>query len=151
MSRTALIGAATTLASMLAVSIAYAGQAAPAKTALTGPYLGSYTAKLTPEGAIDKGDARMAGKFTLVLRRNGTYSASNPLDGPTIRGRFAALTGHRLRFYDDFGCKTGGFERPQGGTYRWALDGTRLTFKRISEGPCWGRTQTLTYPVWRRK
>jgi hypothetical protein len=151
MSRTALIGVATTLTSMLAVSIGYAGQAAPARTVLSGPFLGSYTATLTPEGAIDKGDARMAGKFTLVLRRNGTYSASNPLDGPTVRGRLAALAGHRLRFYDDFGCKTGGFERPQGGTYRWSLDGRRLTLERVSEGPCWGRTQTLTYPVWIRK
>lgn len=150
MSRTRLIGAATGLASVVAALLAYGGPSASAGTSLTGPYLGSYRATLTPNGAIGKGDARMAGRFTLVLRRNGTYSASNPFDGPASRGRFAALAGHRLRFYDDLGCKTGGFERPQGGTYRWSLDGTRLTFKLVSEGPCWGRTQTLTYPVWIR-
>ena len=116
---------------------------------LSGPYLGSYRATLTADQAATRGEARMAGAFRLVLRRDGTYSAWNPLDGRT-NGRLAALPGRRLRFYADSGCLAGGFERPQGGTYGWSLNGRKLTLKHISEGACSGRTQTLTYPLWKR-
>jgi hypothetical protein len=91
----------------------------------------------------------MAGLFRLILRRNGTYSVWNPLDGKTD-GKLASLAGDRLRFYADSGCLFGGFERPEGGTYRWSRNGQRLSLRLVNEGPCSGRTQSLTYPVWIR-
>jgi hypothetical protein len=145
------IGVTTALVCLLATQLAHGRPAAPARPALDGPYLGSYTATLTLAEAEARGDSRMAGRFSLVLRANGTYGASNPLDGAVMRGRLAALPGHRLRFYGDDGCKMGGFERPGGGVYRWSLNGTRLTLRLVTEGPCTGRTQQLTYPVWIRK
>jgi hypothetical protein len=99
--------------------------------------------------AAARGDSRLRGRFTLVLRRNGTYTASDSLDG-RMNGRLAALSHHGLRFSDDSGCKFGGFERPQGGIYRWSLHGARLTLRLVSEGQCSGRTDTLTFPVWIR-
>lgn len=135
---------------ILLISMTQAGATQGSLTTVEGPFIGSYTGKLTANQAIDAGDARMAGKFFLVLRRNGTYTASNPLDGAS-RGRLAALPGKKLRFYKDTGCMFGNFERPRGGTYSWSLNGTRLTLRLVSEGPCWGRTQTLTYPVWKRR
>lgn len=148
---TALVAATvTTLVVGTAASVAPGATQAPGMAALTGPFLGSYVATLSPVQAETAGDPRMAGKFTLVLRRNGTYTATNPLDAPA-HGRLAALPGRRLRFYADSGCEYGGFERPRGGIYRWSLDGRRLTFRRVSEGRCTGRTQTLTYAVWTRK
>lgn len=126
------------------------GIGSAAQPKLSGPYVGSWAAQLGVAEAVRKGDYRLAGRFTLVLRRNGTYTMANPLDGAT-HGRLAALSGRRLRFSRDAGCLAGGFEAPAGGVYRWSVRGRRLTLGRISEGPCTGRTQTLTYPVWRRR
>lgn len=143
--------ATTALATlMVGVAASIGATQAPGMAPLAGPYVGSYVATLSAVQAETAGDPRMAGKFTLVLKRNGTYIASNPLD-PTAHGRLAVLPGRRLRFYADSGCEYGGFERPRGGVYRWSLDGRRLTFRLVSEGPCTGRTQTLTYPTWTRK
>jgi hypothetical protein len=114
---------------------------------LRGPYLGSYAATLTSAQAAARGDSRLAGRFTLVLRRNGTYTDSNGLDGRSA-GRLEALGNHRLRFNDDSACKSAGFERPEGGVYRWAANGPRLTLRLVNEGSCTGRTDTLTFPVW---
>lgn len=156
MSRSLVAGAVAALAVVLAATItvatAQAGRepSATGSTALSGPYLGSYTARLTMAQAVSRGDSRMAGRFTLVLRANGTYRASNPLDGVT-QGRLASLSGQRLRFSRDSGCLFGGFERPGGGIYRWSLSGRKLTLRLVTEGPCTGRTQTLTYPVWTRR
>jgi hypothetical protein len=143
---------AALLAVSLAAAAAEAGRAPSAvgAQAFAGPYLGSYSARLTLAQATARGDSRMAGRFTLVLRANGTYTASNPLDG-TMRGRLTALPGQRLRFSRDSGCLFGGFERPNGGIYRWSLSGRRLTLRLVTEGACTGRTQTLTYPVWLRR
>jgi hypothetical protein len=138
------------LAVLALATVAYGRTATAREHMLQGPYLGSYAATLTLAQASAQGDSRMAGKFTLALRANGTYRTSNPLDGPS-HGRLAALSGRRLRFYADVGCKFGGFERPQGGVYRWSMNGRRLTLHLVNEGPCTGRTQTLTYPVWVRK
>jgi hypothetical protein len=118
--------------------------------ALRGPYVGSYTATLTSAQAATRGDPRLAGRFTLVLRANGTYTDSNALDGQDD-GRVTALGHGRLRFYDDRFCKLGGLERPQGGIYRWSLNGRRLTLSLVNEGACTGRTDTLTFPVWARR
>jgi hypothetical protein len=118
--------------------------------ALRGPYVGSYTTTLTSTEAAARGDPRLAGTFTLELRRNGTYTDSNPLDGRDD-GRVAALGHGRLRFYDDRFCRLGGLERPRGGIYRWSLNGRRLTLSLVNEGACTGRTDTLTFPVWVRR
>jgi len=150
MQRIMLTAVATALAGTLLASAAQ-GQTDPGGAqALRGPYLGSYTATLTVAQAADKGDRRLAGKFRLVLRRNGTYTAANSFDPPSS-GKLAALSGHRLRFYADTGCTYGHFERPQGGIYRWSLNGTRLRLTLVSEGACTGRRDTLTFPVWKRK
>lgn len=139
-------------AGAIAATALLAGHAvgSAAEEKLAGPYIGSWNAQLTVAQAVRKGDYRLAGRFTLVLRRNSTYRMSNPLDGP-MYGRLAALPGHRLRFFDDSGCKGGAYEIPGGGVYRWSVRRGRLTLKRVTEGPCAGRTQTLTYPVWRRR
>jgi hypothetical protein len=149
-SRTIVITGVAILAACTLASLGYARTAGTEVQALRGPYLGSYTATVTLEQATARGESRMAGRYTLELMPNGRYVSSNPLDGRDS-GRLAALANHRLRFYDDRGCKFGGFERPQGGIYRWSLSGTRLTLRLVNEGPCTGRTQTLTYPVWIRR
>jgi hypothetical protein len=145
MPRTLVIGAV--LISSVAL-VAYGRVVRAGTRALEGPYLGSYAAVLTRAEAAARGDSRLAGRFTLVLRRNGTYSDSNLLDGRT-EGRLAALADHRLRFSDDSGC--GGLERPEGGVYGWSVNGERLTLRLVSEGPCSGRMDTLTFPVWIRR
>ena len=144
-----IIVAALAAAAFTAVSSAPAAAHHARGDVLRGAYLGSYTAFLSADQALDRGDPRMAGKFTLVLRSNGTYSDSNPLDGAS-KGRLADIGHHRLRFYRDRGCLYGNFERPQGGVYQWSLNGRSLTLRLVNEGPCTGRTQTLAYPVWRR-
>jgi hypothetical protein len=148
MPRTFVIGAVLVLTVAL---FAYGRLTVRAGTrALEGPYLGSYAAVLTRAEAAARGDSRLAGRFTLVLRRNGTYSDSNLLDGRAA-GHLAALADHRLRFYDDSGCGYGGLERPEGGVYQWSVNGEKLTLRLVSEGPCSGRTDTLTFPVWFRR
>ena len=149
MQRIMLTAVATALMATLIASAAQ-GRIDPGGGALSGPYLGSYTARLTVNQAAEKGDGRLAGKFTLVLRRNGTYTASNSFDGASS-GKLAALSGHRLRFYSDTGCLGGGFERPQGGIYRWSLSGARLKLTLVTEGACTGRRDTLTFPTWKRR
>jgi hypothetical protein len=134
---------------LLAV-LAYGRSTGAGERVLRGPFVGSYAAWVTSAQAQAKGDSRLAGRFTLVLRRDGTYSDSNPLDGHDD-GRVEALAGDRLRFHDDRGCKLGGYERPEGGVYRWSLNGRRLTLRLVNEGPCTGRTDTLTFPVWARR
>jgi hypothetical protein len=150
MFRIVIAVAASALAAATLGVLAQARAATEGPTAVSGPFIGSYTAHLTAERAARRGDSRLAGRFTLVLRRNGTYSASNPLDGMT-GGRLSALSGRRLRFSNDFACRAGGHERSRGGIYRWAITRRRLTLRLVSEGPCTGRTQTLTYPVWVRR
>jgi hypothetical protein len=152
MSRTILgITAAAALALVaLGGSVAQAGFSGAGGEQLSGPFLGTYTGKLTSSQAAALGDHRMTGRFRLVLRANGTYTDSNPLDGPS-HGKLAVLSGKRLRFYADNGCTFGGFERPQGGIYRWSLNGRKLTLRLVSEGACTGRTQSLAWVVWNRK
>jgi hypothetical protein len=146
MSRALVLSAALALSVAL---IAYGRTTGAGHGALRGPYVGSYSATLTSLQAGARGDSRLAGRFLLVIRRNGTYTDSNPLDGHDA-GRVEALGHHRLRFYDDRGCKLGGSERPEGGIYRWSVNGGRLTLRLVNEGGCTGRTDTLTFPVWIR-
>jgi hypothetical protein len=149
MSRRIIALAAVAIAATVAVTTAAAHRSG---VAVSGPFLGSYSATLTEAQASARGDDRLAGKFTLVLRRNGTYTVSNSFDGAS-HGKFEALSGKRLRFFHDSGCLGGGFERPQGGIYRWLLSGNGklLTIRLVNEGPCSGRTDTLTFPVWKRR
>ena len=147
MTRFAAIAAAAAAAHGLAASVALA-QAERATA--TGPFLGYYEAQLTTAQATARGDSRLAGHFILVLGRNGLYATYNSFDGSSA-GRFSVLSGHRLRFHDDIGCVEGGFEQAGGGVYRWSLNGNRLALRLVTEGPCTGRTQQLTYPVWTRR
>jgi hypothetical protein len=105
---------------------------------------------LTNAQAAERGDSRLAGRFTLMLLRNGTYTDSNPLDG-AASGHFEALASHRLRFHEDSACESGGFERVLGGIYSWTLNRRRLVLRLVNEGACSGRTDTLTFPVWIRR
>jgi hypothetical protein len=146
MSRTLITAAVAVAAAGLVTSIALGRSA----TTIHGPYLGTYTGFLTMQQANARGDGRLAGKFTLALRSNGTYVASNSFDG-SMHGQLAALANHRLRFSHDNGCTDGGFERPGGGIYSWSLRGKKLTLRMVSEGACTGRSDTLTFPVWTRK
>jgi hypothetical protein len=148
MSRT-ILGTITVALALVALGASVA-QGGPTSAQLSGPFLGTYTAKLSANEAIAHGDVRMTGSFRLVLRANGTYTATNPLDGSTS-GRLAALPNRRLRFFKDSGCLYGGFERPKGGIYGWSVNGRKLTLRLVSEGACTGRTQTLTYVVWKRR
>jgi hypothetical protein len=72
------------------------------------------------------------------------------LDGPS-HGKYEALSGKRLRFFRDKLCIDGGFERPQGGMYRWSLNGKLLMIRLVNEGPCTGRSDALTSAVWKRR
>jgi hypothetical protein len=146
MLRIAAIAGASVVGLLVVIAMALRG----GEQALGGPYLGSYTATVTSAQAAAGGDPRLAGRFTLVLRRNGTYTDSNPLDGRDD-GRLAVPAQGRLRFYDDRGCKVGGLERPRGGIYRWSLNGRRLILHLVNEGACSGRTDTLTFPIWVRR
>jgi hypothetical protein len=138
--------AAPVVAALALTSLALAGSDG---SAISGRFVGYYEATLTPAQAAARGDSRLAGKFTLVLGANGLYVTANSLDGPSA-GQLAVLPGHRLRFYNDIGCSAGRFERPSGGIYSWSLNGNRLTLKLVREGPCSGRTDTLTFPTWTR-
>ncbi len=145
-----ILGTMTALA-LLAVgaSVAHGSSARGDVPQVRGPFVGTYTAKLTATQATTLGDVRMTGRFRLALRTNGTYTVANPLDPPTS-GRFAVLPGKQLRFFKDEGCIAGGFERPKGGIYRWSVNGPKLTLRLVSEGACTGRTQSLAWVVWKR-
>jgi len=150
-SRTIVLAGIVASAVLLAGSLAHAGTSDTGASSASGPFIGSWGAKLSYSQAYTLGDARMYGRFRLTLRRNGTYTMSNPLDGATS-GRLAALAGKRLRFSQDTGCMAGGFERPKGGVYRWSIRDGKLMLRLVNEGPCSGRTQTLTYPTaWKRR
>jgi hypothetical protein len=126
-----------------------ASTCAVAQGAASGPYLGTWTARLSKAQMINQGfDPRLAGRFRLVLRRNGTYTTFNAFDGSS-RGRFR-VTGTRIVFSADVGCLAGGIDGK--GVYVWAIahGALRLNLARIGGDPCGGRWQTLTYPVWRR-
>ena len=143
-----IIGAAVAagLVALMAQGAALGGSDA---STLSGPFIGTWKAKLSYSEAVTRGDGRMNGRFKLVLRENGTYTMANPLDLPS-RGSLVALPNRRLRFFKDSGCEYGGHERPKGGIYTWSVRESKLTLRLVSEGACTGRTQSLTYVVWNR-
>ena len=115
------------------------------------PYLGTWAAHLSLDQLYHLGlDPRLAGKFRLVLRRNGTYTTFNSLDGSS-RGRFTT-SGRRIVFAHDVGCETA-LGVDQAGVYRWSIAQGRLklTPMRVGSDPCGGRWQTLTYPIWTKR
>lgn len=116
----------------------------------TASYLGTWTARLSYAQMINEGfDPRLAGSFRLVLRKNGTYTTFNSFDGPS-HGRYR-VSGRRIVFSNDVGCRAGGFLGE--GVYTWAIarGRLRLVTVRLGGDPCGGRWQTLTYPLWKRK
>lgn len=122
-------------------------------TASSTPYLGWWTARMSTAQMINGGfDARLAGRFRLVLRGDGTYRTFNALDRWS-KGTFT-VSGRRIVFANDVLCKQGGFDFK--GVYTWAITKRTLTLTPVSRpgvsgDPCGGRWQTLTYPLWTRK
>jgi hypothetical protein len=112
------------------------------------PYIGSWQARVTKAQLLDQGiaDPRMPGRWKLILSRNGTYKAYNPLD-KWFAGEYSAGP-TRLVVRKDATC--GQFPGP--GIYRWSVKDGRLKLTQTSFGsdPCGGRTQQLTIPLWTR-
>ena len=136
---------------LIAVIVGMWGPGGAAIQAASQPYLGTWTAHLSLDQMYGRGlDPRLAGKFRLVLRRNGTYTTSNSLDGLS-RGRFTT-SGRRIVFAHDVSCETA-LGVDQAGVYRWSVaqGKLKLTPMRIGSDPCSGRWQTLTYPIWTQR
>jgi hypothetical protein len=133
-----------------AVLFAALSVAASLGATTTKPYAGEWKARMTKAQLIDQGfvDPRAVGVWRLVLQRDGTYRAFNPLDKWT-NGDYTA-TGRRMTFRHDPFCLEAGFKG--GGRYSWSIkNGTlKLTTVSIGSDPCGGRFQTLTYPLWQR-
>ena len=113
------------------------------------PYVGTWTARLSSAQMINQGlDPRLAGTFRLVLRHNDTYSTFNSLDGAS-QGRFT-VSGRRIVFFNDAGCKAVGLDKKAAYTWSIARGRLRLTTVTVGGDACGGRWQTLTYPLWKR-
>lgn len=130
------------------------GLAAAAFTGVAGgvavtptPY-GSWKAKLSLDDMYDKGyDPRLAGTFRLVLTRRGIYKTYNDFD-KWSDGTFT-VSGRRIVFADDRGCRVGGHTTKKG-FYYWRITGGKLKIINRRGDPCGGRWQVLTYPLWTR-
>lgn len=114
-----------------------------------GPYVGAWGANLTTEdlGAA-AADTRYAGEFRLDLREDGTYTLFNDFDGEST-GLYGAAPDDFLVFTEDTSCA----ENFAGsGVYQWAVDGDQLTLAlaQPETGGCTGRSDTLTFPRWKR-
>jgi hypothetical protein len=116
-----------------------------------GPYIGTWTATLTQDALVGAtADHRYAGQFRLSLRRDGTYTTFQALDGESS-GHYRAVRDDYLVFTDDVGCdefSVGGST----GVYRWSVsdDELTLTIVRAESGGCTGRSDTLSIPRWNR-
>jgi hypothetical protein len=108
-----------------------------------GPYIGEYVAHLSEKQAEAAGDVELAGRSTLELRDDGTYSQSNELDGPS-HGTYGESADGRLVFAHDNLCAVGGFDGKA--VYTVELADDRLIFETdlAETGGCTGRTQALT-------
>lgn len=118
----------------------------------SGPFIGKWYAKLTPKQAVG-GDVRMAGKFRLALRADGSYTTFQELDGETD-GHYRMASANRLVFKQDDGCDV--FTGRRGGSvgiYRWSISGAHLKLTNVvpETGGCTGRTESLVMPVWQRR
>ena len=114
------------------------------------PYLGSWHARMTSAQLIDAGfvDPRAVGMWRLVLNRDGTYRAFNPLD-KWLSGEYSA-DARRINFRKDTACLAGGLKGP--GFYKWSIVAGKLKLASVYAGsdPCGGRWQTLALPSWTR-
>jgi hypothetical protein len=141
MRRVGIAGAALLVAVSVAVSLG---------AAATKPYAGEWKARMTKAQLIDQGfvDPRAVGVWKLVLERDGTYRAFNPLDKWT-NGDYTA-TARRMTFRHDPACLGSGFKGA--GRYGWSIKNGNLKLTTLSVGsdPCGGRFQTLSYPLWQR-
>ena len=117
-----------------------------------GPYIGAWYAKLSSQQAIDAGDVRLAGRFRLELRPDGTYTSFQELDGESD-GHYRMASGNRLVFKQDRGCDVFTHGKGSIGVYRWAVSGANLKLTNVlpETGGCTGRTQSLVMPVWQRR
>jgi hypothetical protein len=133
-----------------AALLAAVSMAASLGAATSKPYIGTWKARMTKAQLIDQGfvDPRAVGVWKLVLKRDGTYRAFNPLDRWTSGAYSAGAT--RLVVSKDAACLAAGFKGP--GIYRWSVKAGRLKLTTVSTGsdPCGGRWQTLSYPLWTR-
>jgi len=115
-----------------------------------GLYIGTWGAKLTLDDlSAAAADTRYVGEFRLDLRRDGTYTLFQELDGETT-GRYGSAGGDFLVFTEDSGCEQGDFAGTS--VYRWAVDGDQLTLTlvRPETGGCTGRSDSLITPRWTR-
>jgi len=135
-----------------ALLVAWASLGALANAAST-PYLGLWTARMSTAQMVNGGyDARLAGRFRLILRADGTYTTDTAPDRWS-KGTYT-VSGRRIVFANDVLCKGGGFDFK--GVYTWVIANrtlrlTPMSRPGVSGDPCGGRWQTLTYPLWTRK
>jgi hypothetical protein len=137
------------VASVAATSVLAIAASADGSAVSGTPYLGTWSARISSAQLAAAGqDTRLAGTFRLILRKKGTYTTSNSLDGASS-GKFR-VSGHRIVFFDDVGCTEGGFVGK--GSYTWSIRKGKLRIRGVSatSDPCGGRRQTLEYPVWRK-
>ena len=124
---------------------------ATAGAATSGPYIGTWKAKMTADQLLDNGIAQpqFRGTWRLELKRDGTYRTYNPWD-KWSSGVYKAK-GTRLVFGEDRGCTQGGFA-PTPAPYKWTVKAGALKLKTVSAGGdvCGGRWQTLSIPDWTR-
>ena len=82
--------------------------------------------------------------FKLTLRRNGTYSTRNGLNGEVDTGRYHAK-GRQLVFTKSTACAK---NFAGTGTYDYSVSGDRLVLKQSGKetGGCTGRSGNLTVP-----
>lgn len=142
------------MARSLITLLVAAGLAAAALTGVAGgvaatptPY-GTWTDHLSLNEIYDKGfDPRLAGTFKLVLAKNGIYRTYNDFD-KWSDGTFT-VSGRRIVFADDRGCRVGGHTTKKG-FYYWRITDGKLKIINRRGDPCGGRWQVLTYPLWKR-
>jgi hypothetical protein len=128
--------------------LAAVSMAASLGAATSKPYIGTWKARVTKAQLLDEGiaDPRMPGLWKLILAKDGTYKAYNPLDRWYI-GEYSAgptrLVVRKTAICNDF---------PGPGLYRWSVKKGQLKLTQTSFGsdPCGGRTQMLTIPLWKR-
>ena len=112
------------------------------------PYIGTWKARVTKARLLDEGiaDPRMPGLWKLILAKDGTYKAYNPLDR-WYSGEYSAdrtrLVVRKTAICNDF---------PGPGVYMWSVKKGQLKLTQTSFGSdaCGGRTQMLTIPLWTR-